>query len=143
MLERIEIIIISLRQLIVLLIFLLMMECLIEIIDLIYLRNKYTCLGIGISEHKIYDNWVVIDYASDIIPVNPEDGYITFESDEHEEIEQLKRFNTYEYRNSTLKRIGRNRKEEKKIRWFSCMVCWIPLKRNRKKPRLRMEEYKE
>jgi len=37
-------------------------------------EEKYVALGVGIAEHKVYDNCVVIDYGSDVKPKHKEDG---------------------------------------------------------------------
>lgn len=48
----------------------------------------FTCLGIGVADHSKFGKAVVINYASDVTPINPEDGYITFPDDpDYNEVE--------------------------------------------------------
>ena len=103
-------------------------------------EEKYTSLGVGIAEHKVYDNWVVIDYASDVIPKDPNHGDIIFKSD----IDQIN--NPYVTREGQKEEIyqirvsSRKKEEIPKAKWYQWLVCWIPIGKRKKKPTLRRED---
>lgn len=49
---------------------------------------NFICLGVGMAEHSKYRKAVVINYASDVTPIDPEDGYMSFPDDqEYVEVE--------------------------------------------------------
>lgn len=46
-------------------------------------QSQFTSIGVGIAEHSKFGKAVVINYASDVTPIDSEDGYISFNEDEN------------------------------------------------------------